>query len=426
MSDLKDILPTKSATVEAIETWWKQRGDSEPERNYLGGSEIGKECSRALWYSFRKCSKPEFSGRLYRLFYRGHNEEFTFVKELRGIGCEVHEVGEDGKQFEVVACDGHFKGHTDGVALGIPEAPKTWHLLEMKTSSAKLFKKVSENGVEVEKPQHFAQMQVYMHLIGLKRALYMVVNKDNDELYTERVRYDAKKAQALIDKARRIISASTPPERISDRPDAWACKFCDAKALCHGTSDVAVDVPKLDCRQCVHATPIEGGNWKCELGKDFGTVCDQHLFLPGLINFAEPTDSLTNKDGSAVMELTSDDGTVWHHGPCGNSGQFSSQALTTTTKDLILPSIKKPKTEEKEAGPNLEARYSTENDGVKVAWKGRAADLWHQFGQMFECPMTNPNAEQSGNGWEAAEFYPHGCVIVSGNTAEIRTIEQEY
>ena len=375
--------------------------------------------------------KPEFSGQLYRLFYRGHNEEHTFVKELRGIGCEVHEVGEDGKQFEVVACDGHFKGHTDGVALGIPEAPKTWHLLEMKTASAKSFKGTKEKGVEIDKPQHFAQMQVYMHLMGLKRALYMVVNKDNDELYTERVRYDKTKAEALIDKAQRIINASTPPHQIdtpynSEKEKKFRrspCNYCDARALCHGESEVAVDVPKLDCRQCVHATPIADGKWECYLQGEFGEVCKHHVFLPGLINFAEPTDKLENKDGSTGIEFTSEDGMVWHHGPDETGGQYSSAILMTTPNSLILDSVKKP---DGSAGPNLEARYSTENDGVKVAWKGKASEVYYQFGQMFECPMINPNAEQSGNGWEAAEFYPHGCVIVWGNNAEIRTIEQEY
>jgi hypothetical protein len=120
MTDLSKVLPTKSATVEAIEAYWKTRGSNEAPRGYLGASAIGKECARELWYEFRKCSKPEFSGRLYRLFDRGHKEEFRFVEELRGIGCEVHEVDTDGNQFEVIACDGHFKGHTDGAALGVP------------------------------------------------------------------------------------------------------------------------------------------------------------------------------------------------------------------------------------------------------------------------------------------------------------------
>ena len=118
MTNLSDILPSQSETVQAIKAYWKTRGDSEPARGYLGASSIGIECSRELWYSFRKCSEPSFDGRMYRLFNRGHKEEARFVEELRGIGCEVHEFDENGNQFKVIACDGHFLGHTDGAVLG--------------------------------------------------------------------------------------------------------------------------------------------------------------------------------------------------------------------------------------------------------------------------------------------------------------------
>jgi hypothetical protein len=419
MTDLSKVLPTKSATVQKIEDYWKQRGSNETPRGYLGASAIGKECARSLWYEFRKCSKPEFSGRLYRLFDRGHKEEFRFVEELKGIGCEVHEFDADGNQFEVIACDGHFKGHTDGAALGVPESPKTWHLLEMKTSSASQFKKIEKEGCEKAKPQHFAQMQVYMHLTGLKRALYMVVNKDTDHLYTERLRYDSKRAQSYIDKAQSIIKASTPPERISQKADSFACRFCDAKALCHGTSDTAVNVPELNCRNCAHSTPIADGKWKCEQTcSEALEVCDAHVFLPGLINFAEPTDSFTNKDGSTAIEFTSNDGsTVWHHGSDGDAGQYNSTMLMTMPRDLVeAPSIKQAGN----PGVNLETRYSVALDNVETIWRGKADDVRDEFERLYAVPMSNPDYTQEGKGWTAAEFKPHACVIVFGNSAEIR------
>jgi len=420
MTDLSNLLPTKSATVAAIERYWKKRGDSEPRRDYLGASAIGTECSRELWYDFRRCSKPEFDGRLYRLFDRGHKEEFRFVEELRGIGCEVHEFDADGNQFEVIACDGHFKGHTDGAAIGIPEAGKRWHLLEMKTASESQFKKIEKEKCEKAKPQHFAQMQVYMKLTGLKRALYLVVNKNNDHLYTERIRYDAKRAQSYIDKAQSIISASTPPPRISDREDSFACKFCDAKSLCHGTGKVAVPVAEVHCRNCAHSTPIKNGKWQCDLrGGEAVAVCDQHVFLPGLINFAEPTDSFTNADESTAIEFTSTDGaTVWHHGNDGNAGQYNSYMLSTMPKDLIeLPSNKQAG----KAGVNLETRYSIAQDQIEKVWIGEVNEVRAEFERRFDVPMTNPDYTQEGStGWVAAEFKPHGCVIVFGNKAEIR------
>ena len=426
MTDLTKLLPTKSARVEAIEEYWKTRGSNEAPRGYLGASAIGKECSRELWYEFRKCSKPNFDGRLYRLFDRGHKEEFRFVEELRGIGCEVHEFDQDGNQFEVIACDGHFKGHTDGAALGVIEAPKMWHLLEMKTSSASLFKKIEKDGCELAKPQHYAQMQVYMHLTGLKRALYMVVNKDTDALYTERLRYDSKRAQSYINKAQGIINASTPPERADTLPAEGKkpkygspCTYCDAKALCHGISDVAVNVPALHCRQCVHSTPIEDGKWRCEqTSNEALEVCDSHLFLPGLINFAEPTDSFVNKDGSTAIEFTSNDGdTVWHHGNDGDAGQYSSHMLMTMPRELIeLPSVKVAGNPE----INLEQKYALLLDNVERVWKGRIDNLKSEFEQRYAVPMSNPDYTQEGKGWVAAEFKPHACVVTFGNSAEIR------
>jgi len=416
MTDLSKVLPTKSATVEAIEAYWLKRGQSEEPRGYLGASSIGAECSRQLWYSFRKCSEPKFDARLYRLFNRGHREEPTFVEELRGIGCEVHEVGADGNQFEVIACDGHFKGHTDGAALGIPEAPKTWHLLEMKTSSAKLFAKVEKEGCEKANPKHFAQMQVYMHLTGLKRALYMVVNKDTDALYTERLRYDKTRSEAIIAKAQSIINATTPPERISDRPDAFACKFCDARELCHGVSEVAVDVPTLHCRQCVHASPVKDGKWHCaKHDKEAVEVCSEHLFLPGLIGFAEPTDSITNADGSSAIEFTSEDGTIWEHGSDEARGQYPSTILQTTSKHLVFSGDNA-----NDGKPDLQQMYSLNNAEVNQVWAGTVEQLKGAFEDRYQVPMVRPNYTQDGDGWSAAAFRGQCCIIISGNSAEIR------
>ena len=56
------------------------------------------------------------------------------------------------------------------VALGLLEAPKTWHVVEFKTHSAKSFRELAAKGVAEAKPQHWAQMQVYMHLTGITRA----------------------------------------------------------------------------------------------------------------------------------------------------------------------------------------------------------------------------------------------------------------
>ncbi len=330
MGNLTELLPQYSQTVTSIYEWWRKRGESQPKRGYLGGSEIGHHCERFLWYKFREAAKEEFPGRMYRLFERGQREEATFVEELKGIGCTVHEVGEDGKQFEVVDINGHFKGHADGVAYGLPEAPKTWHLLEMKTSSTKEFKKVKDGGVEKVKPQHFSQMQVYMHLLGLTRALYIVACKETDELYSERIPYQKNVAKGLLERARRIIQSPDIPERPYPRSDYYLCSWCPAKDLCWGEGTHAVPINGLSCRQCCHATPVEDGQWRCEKGHATMEPCADHLFLPGFVeSVGTPADATEN----TITYLHPKYG-EWIHGP--GEDHVRSVDLITMPRDLIF------------------------------------------------------------------------------------------
>jgi len=340
-NNIGSLLPTVSPTVTAIFDWHKKRGDNEDERGYLGASAIGHHCERMLWYDFRLCIARDFPGRLYRLFNTGDREEERMVEELRGIGCEVHDVDENGEQFGFKDLGGHFSGHCDGTGLGILEAPKTWHVLEFKTHNDKSFKKLQKEGVEKSKPQHYAQMMIYMGQMGLKRALYQAKNKNDDDLYIERIRFDSKVYKRFMAKAERVIRSSPPPVRCADRPDTFACKWCDAYKLCWGTSDVAVPLPSKTCRTCCHVTPeIDEGEdyarWSCALHqKDISfeeqqVGCDSHILIPDLISFATVADS-----GESWIEFeNSTDGTRWRHGN-GSDGSWRTEELLKTPGPIV-------------------------------------------------------------------------------------------
>ena len=345
MTDLTKHLPQQSKTVTAIFDYYKKTGDAEPARGYLGASIIGHECERYLWYYFRHCCQSSFDGRMYRLFATGDLAEYRFVADLQAIGCTVHATDSDGKQFAVEALGGHFSGHMDGCVLGVPEAPKTWHVGEFKTHNAKSFAKLKKEGVMASKPQHYAQMMVYMHLTGMTRALYLAVNKDTDDLYTERIRYDKTEAEQLIERARRVITSTTPPERIASRRDFYRCSYCDAQDICWGTTapEPALPVPSISCRQCCHATAdIEGqyGRWVCEKhkralsGADQGRACDDHLILPGLLSFAEPTDYSRDEQGNDTIEFTDTEGREFRHGKA--MGCYSTRELTTLPAEVLV------------------------------------------------------------------------------------------
>lgn len=344
MGNLEKYLPNESETVRLIYENYKTKGDNEEPRGYLGASSIGHECERYLWYCFRYCIKPEFDGRMYRLFETGDIEETRFVKNLQDIGCDVYDLDpQTGKQFEVTGVGGHFKGHMDGCAKGIPEAPKTWHVLEFKTHNAKSFKKLVKEGVLSSKPTHYAQMMVYMHLTGMKRALYLARNKDTDELYSERIRYSKPEADALMNRAERIVTATMPPDRCKESPGTFPCKWCDARELCWGLSQIAVPIAHKTCRSCCHATPeldAENGRWSCAKHNITLTrqaqwkCCPQHLLNPGLIGFASVTGVEKSAAGNDIIEFSNEDGTVWYHGN-DNDQHYKTDDLLTLPGPLV-------------------------------------------------------------------------------------------
>ncbi len=247
---------------EDIDNYCKEAYDG-GHRDHLGASLIGDPCKRKLWYGFRWCIREVFDGRMLRLFNRGHREEARFIEWLEGIGCKVWAVEpESGNQFRISAVNGHFGGSLDGIcklpaSYGINEPV----LLEFKTSgTGAAFTKVGELGMEIAKPQHFAQTSTYGSepRFNFKYCLYCIINKNDDSITVDLVKLNHAHGQNMRTKAEQIIMSQEPPPRLSDNPQLFECKYCAAKGLCHGT-----DKPEKNCRSCAYAEPIENAQWIC-------------------------------------------------------------------------------------------------------------------------------------------------------------------
>lgn len=323
------LLPNPdTATVQAIYTHWQQRQGRMSRR--LGASQIGKECERQLFYSFRWASKGEgFDGRMLRLFDRGHREEAVFVAELRGIGVQVHDLNpQTGEQFEFTGCGGHLVAKIDGAGLGVPEAPKTWHVLGFKTANEKSFNDTKKKGVKEAKPEHYAQNQIEMKLAGLTRTLYLMVNKNTDELYGERIREDEAVQTRLEEKAERVIFSVEPGPKLSNDPAFYQCKFCPAAGVCHRN-----EMPQVSCRTCLHATPERDGSdgrWSCARRKipsltfaEQQAACAGHLFIPALVTWGALDDA---SESEGWVQYACADGFKFRNGP-RLPGSFSSTEL---------------------------------------------------------------------------------------------------
>jgi hypothetical protein len=280
-------------TVTAIYQWYERKNEEESKRAYLGWSELGQPCERALWHGFRMSGGKKFEGRMLRLFDTGHREEDRVLQELRAIGCEVWARDtQTGKQFACEHFGGHLRGHLDAVVKGLPESPKTPHLVDVKTCNTKKFSELQKKGMRDVYPKYWAQAQGYMGMFGLKRAMYIFVNKDDDRIHTVRFEFNEDEFMANIEKAGRVIFSQEPPPRISDDPAWFECKFCDHHATCHGTQ-----APAVTCRSCLHSTPERDGSWSCARHQKVLSIdeqrkaCQAHRYIPAVLHWAEPVDA---------------------------------------------------------------------------------------------------------------------------------------
>jgi len=255
----------------------------EQPRPHLGASMLGHPCDRWLWLSFRWAVVEKFPGRILRLFRRGHNEEAQIIRDLRAIGLDVRtpSAGQSRVDF---GC--HVSGSIDArIESGVPEAKKTPHVAEFKTHSLKSFNDVKAKGVKESKPMHWAQMQLYMLGTELNRALYVAVCKDDDRIYTERVRLDLPFAQKLVERGHRITQSDRMPEPLSTNPTWYECKMCSGHSQCFGSKTTK----EVNCRTCAHASALPDSTWHCARWDDLIPVeaqregCESHVLHPDMV-----------------------------------------------------------------------------------------------------------------------------------------------
>ncbi|MEG2189024.1 MAG: hypothetical protein RRY08_04270 [Christensenella sp.] len=258
----------------------------EAPRAHLGASLLGHPCDRWLWLTFRWAVIENFDGRMLRLFRRGQREEETIVRDLRMAGISISHtcLDDDGQSRVDFGC--HVSGSIDGIIdRGVPGAECTKHIAEFKTHSLKSFAKLKKEGVKEAKRQHWCQMQVYMLGKKLKRALYVAVCKDNDEMYTERIYFNKEAAEALVARGHYLTLLERIPEPLSTDSSWYQCKYCAGWDFCFGSKCTK----EVNCRKCCHVTAFSDSTFKCARFNQILTAddqllgCEDHVMHPDLV-----------------------------------------------------------------------------------------------------------------------------------------------
>lgn len=278
-------------------------------------SQVADECERKLWYAFRFASPPrqeDNPGRKESIFATGRYWEERLLDDLESIGCQVERVDPaTGRQFRVELVNGWLRGKLDGQVLGFPEAPKTLHVVETKSHNNKSFKELQKKKLQLAKPDHYAQCQLYCHGQHLTRCFYYAVCKDNDERYIERIEYDAAFCLRLEAKVDRIVRANAAPPKLFEDPlskAAFPCSWCASRPQCHEG-----EFARKNCRTCLSSEFLDGAVVRCALWdkeldyKEQQAGCKSHLFLPSLV----PGEQVDASEKDRWVKYRMADGSEW-------------------------------------------------------------------------------------------------------------------
>lgn len=191
-------------------------------------SQIG-DCARKQWFYLNdpemmveEAFQPAYEYEATRATNLGNILEEYTIAILRLGGIEVSDEQKDLKDMH-----GLITGHIDGILL----INMTKFLLELKALNMNSATKIVKNGVQKGNIVYYAQMQYYMHCLGLVAAYFIALIKDSGQYYVELVEHSPTFQKMLRQRAI-IIGNTSKVEDIPEKHIVRECTFCPAKNAC--------------------------------------------------------------------------------------------------------------------------------------------------------------------------------------------------
>jgi YqaJ-like viral recombinase domain len=202
-------------------------------RGYIGASMLGHACERRIWLEWNGAKippqDPEKLGSRQEKFDRGRHEEERLIKALQGAGYLVLD-----RQGAFSVLNGNFQGHIDGIIL---DEDGKKYVLEIKSANERNFTALQKKGIEAAFPGYYLQCQMYMHFLKIPQCLFLVVNKNNGEIYKAVFSENEAVISKGMAKLNKIIShGQDMPARLpadaAGVPTIVPCQYCEFFNFC--------------------------------------------------------------------------------------------------------------------------------------------------------------------------------------------------
>lgn len=262
--------------------------------HHVGASWAGTTCTRELWLRYRNVFRvqeapPQIAPCGVDIFTIGKEAEAGIVAMMRGQGhtifttpAEAREGGFDparwsadpegvpDEQIHILNPEHpYISGFLDGVILDPAGRPGD---LEIKTMASHKFYRCKDQGICAEYPQYRMQIQIYMHLTGMRWGMFVYAARGEDGrvdpsiewfVNRERVEYDPTFASAAVGRIENTVTSHHLPSAASICPE-----YCRYYPICNHTTKEAV-FPLPTCRtcsrwwDCSRATLVMGAQTVC-------------------------------------------------------------------------------------------------------------------------------------------------------------------
>lgn len=231
------------AINDAVNGALQRKRNLQERRPYVGASSIGGSCERAIQFEYAGAPREkDFPAETLRKFDFGHMGEELARAWFFDAGFELVQRNQRTRElFAFAQLDGRFRGHPDGVFIGGPEISGVGYpcLWETKSVGAKTYREIEKQGLKKARPTYHAQVAIYQAYLDLMEhpAIFTVTNLDSGEQLHLLIPFDAEVAQAMTDRAVRIVQ-STDAGDLLPRPfkdkTYFECKWCSFAERCWG------------------------------------------------------------------------------------------------------------------------------------------------------------------------------------------------
>lgn len=182
-------------------------------------SDAGK-CPRNIFFSLKHVPKKELEAERLRIFDHGDYIQMMIQRPLFSLGI-VRAVEVPIRPNEIISGRADFIISIEGVP----------YVVDVKSISGRLnLEKMAE-----PKPEHYYQVQLYLHFFKIQKGILLYINKDTQELKEFIFDYDEELANRILkwfERLKEKIEKDIVPKRIPDYPKNWQCQYCPYREIC--------------------------------------------------------------------------------------------------------------------------------------------------------------------------------------------------